>query len=280
MTWYYGSRVFNAFSSAILRLASWDFEISSDTDVPLPICHSSIPGWQFPEDNRYWFHGFLIMLKPDLESPELLRTAVGEAKGFINSSNRIPRRARAIFISPNHVAFADLSKDTISCSVPLPLLIDSAATECSPGFRLLAQVLSSSSSGTIYDDREKWDFTLPPEVMSQVLHSSEPRDAVSFAQASFKVQRWYYASVPQLSDVSIPSLDISIPCCGNRTGLEDSGLKCRRCFRWQHQACLGLESPPEGPFTCSACLEEKPESNCLTVGGIHRRAMKTCRFSG
>ncbi|OQE91273.1 hypothetical protein PENNAL_c0010G07453, partial [Penicillium nalgiovense] len=53
ITWHYGSRVFNAFSRAILRLASWDFEVSYDCDVPLPINHSLIPSWQFPEGERY-----------------------------------------------------------------------------------------------------------------------------------------------------------------------------------------------------------------------------------
>ncbi|CAI7650515.1 unnamed protein product [Penicillium bialowiezense] len=35
-TWHYGSHVFNAFISAILRIASWDLEVSKNPDVPLP----------------------------------------------------------------------------------------------------------------------------------------------------------------------------------------------------------------------------------------------------
>lgn len=86
ITWHYGSRVFNAFNRAILRLASWDFVVSYDCDVALPINHSSIPSWQFPEEERYWFHGFLIILQPDLTSPQLLRTAIAGVKAFIDSS--------------------------------------------------------------------------------------------------------------------------------------------------------------------------------------------------
>lgn len=81
MTWYYESRVFNGFSIAILRLASWDFEVSSDDDVPIPFDSSSIRGWRIPEESRYWFHCFLVMLEPDLETS--LHNAVARVKAFI-----------------------------------------------------------------------------------------------------------------------------------------------------------------------------------------------------
>ncbi|CAG8121876.1 unnamed protein product [Penicillium nalgiovense] len=231
ITWHYGSRVFNAFSRAILRLIS---------------------SWQFPEDERYWFHGFLIMLEPDLESPQLLRTAIARAKAFIDSSSRIPHEVRSILISPRHVAFVELSQHNTACSEVLPLLTDSSATQCSPGFR-------------------KWPFYMPSEVLLGTLHSSEPRDALSFAQASFEAERWYYATVPQFRDVSVQNLDLSIPCCGDRTGLEDSGVHCSRCGTWQHQMCIGLETlPSNGSFICAACLEKDPKATRLTAGGINR----------
>lgn len=112
ITWHYGSRVFNAFSRAILCLASWDFEVSYNCDVPLPTNHSSIPSWQFPEEDLYWFHGFLIMLQPDLESRQMLHTAITEAKAFIGSSSRIPHPVRSILISPRHVVFVELFQHT------------------------------------------------------------------------------------------------------------------------------------------------------------------------
>lgn len=271
ITWHYGSRVFNAFNRAILRLASWDFEVSYDCDVALPINHSSIPRWQFPEGERYWFHGFLIMLQPDLKSPQLLRTAIAGAKAFIDSSSRIPHKVQSILISPYHVAFVELSQHNIACSEVLPLLTDSSATQCSPGFRVLAQVLSSNCWKTTWANREKWPFSMPSEVLLGILHSSEPRDALSFAQASFEAERWYYASVPQFRDVSVQSLDLSIPCCGDRTGLENTGVHCSRCGIWQHQMCIGLEIlPSNDSFTCAACLEEDPKATRLTAGGINR----------
>jgi hypothetical protein len=120
-------------------------------------------------------------------------------------------------------------------------------------------------------NREKWPFSMPSEVLLGILHSSEPRDALSFAQASFEAERWYYASVPQFRDVSVQSLDLSIPCCGDRTGLEDSGVHCSRCGTWQHQMCIGLEIlPSNDSFTCAACLEKGPKATRLIAGGINR----------
>ncbi|KAJ5589362.1 hypothetical protein N7537_012040 [Penicillium hordei] len=256
---------------AILRLTSWDFEVSYDCNVELPINHSSIPNWQFPEEERYWFHGFLIMLQPDLESPQLLRTVIAGAKAFIDSSSRIPHKVQSILISPRHVAFVELSQHNTACSEVLPLLTDSSATQCSPGFRVLAQVLSSNCWKMTWANREKWPFSMPSEVLLGILHSSEPRDALSFAQASFEAERWYYASVPQFRDVSVQSLDLSIPCCGDRTGLEDSGVHCSRCGTWQHQMCIGLEIlPSNDSFTCAACLEKGPKATRLIAGGINR----------
>lgn len=78
-------------------------------------------------------------------------------------------------------------------------------------------------------------------------------------------------SVSQFRDVTMQSLDLSIPCCGDRTGLEDSGVYCSRCGTWQHQMCIGLEIlPSNDSFTCAACLEKDPKTTRLTAGGINR----------
>ncbi|KAJ5355925.1 Zinc finger FYVE/PHD-type [Penicillium concentricum] len=271
ITWHYGSRVFKAFSRAILCLASWDFEVSYNCDVPLPVNHSSIPRWQFPEEESYWFHEFLIMLQPDLESRQMLLTAIAGAKALIRSSSRTTHKARSILISPRHIAFVEIFEDTVACSKVLPLLADSSASKCSPGFRVLAQALSTDCWKETWAHREKWPYHIPPEILSEILHSSEPRDAVSFAQASFEAERSYYASVPQFKHVSVHSLYLSIPCCGDRTGLEDLGVYCSKCRIWQHQKCIGLETlPSENSFTCATCLKEDQKKTQLTPGGINR----------
>ncbi|KGO41812.1 Zinc finger, FYVE/PHD-type [Penicillium expansum] len=278
MTWRYGSRVFNAFARAILCLASWDFEVSYDCDPPLPINHSSIPGWKFPEEELYWFHGFLIMLQPNLESQSMLRTAITRAKAFISSSARTTRKVRSILISPGHIAFVELFQHTVACSQVLPLLADRSASQCTPGFRVLAQVLSTDCWKETCVHREKRPSSMPPEILSEILHHSEPRDAVSFAQASFKVERLYYDSVPQFKHVSVQRLNLSIPCCGDRTGLENLGVRCIRCHTWQHQKCIGLEIlPSDNSFICATCLKEDSKATHLTPGGISRLHSRTER---
>lgn len=278
ITWHYGSRVFNAFSRAILRLASWDFEVSYDCDVPLPIDHSSIPSWQFPEEELYWFHGFLIILGPDLESHQMLRTAIARAKAFIGGFARTTHKVRSILISPRHIVFVELLQDAVACSEVLPLMTDRSASQCSPGFRVLAQALSTDCWKETWVHREKWPYPMPPEILSEILHTSEPRDAVSFAQASFEAERAYYASVPQFKHASVQRLDLSVPCCGDRTGLDGVGLHCRRCHAWQHRKCIGLETlVPDNSFICGSCLKGDPKATQLTAGGIGRLNGRTKR---
>ncbi|KAJ5180028.1 hypothetical protein N7492_003238 [Penicillium capsulatum] len=181
ITWNHESPVFKAFSRAILRLASWDFEVSYDCDVELPIDHSSIPSWNFPESEQYWFHGCLILLQSDLQSPQLLRTAIAKAKAFVDGSNRTPHKVSSIIISPHHVAFVELSQDSVMCSEVLPLLADLSATQFPPSFRRLSRVLSSGCRKTTWANKEQSIFPLPSEVLSEIVRISEPRDAVSLA---------------------------------------------------------------------------------------------------
>lgn len=267
-TWHYGSHVFNAFISAILRIASWDLEVSKNPDVPLPVSHSSIPRWHFSTEEIYWFHGFLVILHPHLNTTQRLQTALARVKEFIHRSGYTNQNTKSILISPRQIAFAELSDHTTSCSEVLPLLADSSASRCFAGFRILAQVLSSSCWKSPH--RETWGFPLPPEILSQILRHSEPRDTLLLAQASFLAESCYYTSVPQMGDVSLPRMELSIPCCGDRTGLEKSGLRCRGCFLWYHRNCIGLDTlPADGSYTCDACSTEDPKSRILRAGGIH-----------
>lgn len=267
-TWHYGSHVFNAFMSATLRLASWDFEVSKDCDVPLPVSHSSIPSWHFPTEEIYWFHGFLIILHPHLDTTQGLRAALSRAKAFIDLYDYTTYKIYSIFLSPHQIAFAEISQRTTIASEPFPLLADYSASRCCAGFRMLAQVLSSGCWKKPY--METWGFPLPPEIILEVLHHSEPRDTVSFARASFLAERCYYVTVPQLGGVSVPELKLSIPCCGDRTDIEKSGLQCKRCYSWQHQGCIGLESlPATSSYTCATCSREDPNAKLLHAGGIN-----------
>lgn len=268
MSWYYGSPVFNCISRALLRLASWDFEVLYTDDAPLPVSNSSIPAWDFPESEHYWFHGFLVLLQEDLEWPQSLRAAVERSQSLINTSGCIAQRTQSILISPQDIVFVEFSSGEIKCGEVFPLLTDSSSMECSPGFRLLSQIMSSSCSRMDWAYREKWSLPLPSEVLANILQVSEPRDAVSFAQSSFKVEQWYYDSLPQIQDIELQHLHLSVPCCVERTGLETLGIHCSECGIWQHAKCIGLETlPSENSFVCASCLKPDPRSSMLTTGG-------------
>lgn len=68
LTWYFGSSAVKSFCRAFLCLAAWDFEISRHPDVRLPVNHTLVPSRPFPQDDIYWFHGFLIILCEDISS--------------------------------------------------------------------------------------------------------------------------------------------------------------------------------------------------------------------
>ncbi|KAJ6178263.1 hypothetical protein N7519_008724 [Penicillium mononematosum] len=229
------------------------------------------PDGSFPKTNGIGFTDFSLCCNRILNhlnwfaqpSPELKRSSTVLVAYLTKFGLSLSHRAMWLLLNcPN---------TKLRAARFLPLLTDSSATQCSPGFRVLAQVLSSNCWKMTWAHREKWPSYMPSEVLLGILRSLEPRDALSFAQASFEAERWYYASVPQFTDVSVQSLDLSIPCCGDRTGLEDSGVHCTRCRTWQHQMCIGLETLPfNDSFTCAVCLEKNPKATRLTAGGINR----------
>ncbi|KAJ5788401.1 hypothetical protein N7457_003391 [Penicillium paradoxum] len=273
-TWRWGSCAFKALTIAILRLASWDFEVSSSViDILLSTSHFPDPVWKFPKEEQYWFHGFFVMLQPDLESPQAFHAAVAGVKVFIDNSGGTPRGVRSILISPRHVAFVQISGTNIKCSEIMPLLTNSSGSASSPGFRVLAQVLSTDCWKPTLAHRESWGSPLSLEALSRVFHSAEPRDKVALAQASFQAEQIYYNSIPQFEKLSMQKLFLSITCCGKRPGLEESGVRCIKCRAWQHRYCVGLEfPPPDNSFICAIC-RENPGFTGLDLLGIDRHSL-------
>jgi hypothetical protein len=87
--------------------------------------------------------------------------------------------------------------------------------------------------------REVSSIVLPSEVLGMVLNSIPPYDTVSFAQASFMVENWYYSSLPQLPNMAIHHFDVSIPCCGTRVNSKrKEALCCSNYYAWRHSKCL------------------------------------------
>lgn len=156
------------------------------------------------------------------------------------------------------------------------MLSNYSATRCSPGFRALSRVLTSSCWKKPHAHREKWPVSLRPEIVRMILHELEPRDAVAFSQASFAVEQCYHASDSQFKNIDLRSFKSTIPCCGKRTGLETHGICCSKCHAWQHLECVGLENNPSShQYVCASCQE----IGCMILdpGGINRFSSRKIR---
>ncbi|KAJ5326203.1 uncharacterized protein N7506_009305 [Penicillium brevicompactum] len=219
-TWRYNSPIFRVLCVAFLRLAAWDFEVSFDCNVELPISFASIPLWKYPDTDVYWFHGYLVVLQDEIESMAMINRAVSKAKSYIGDSRLRHDDVRLIVISPRHLVFVKLSLEVVLASRSLVLLSNYSATQCSPGFRALARILTSNCWKKPHAHREKWPVNMPPEIVQMILRKADPRDAVAFSQASFAAEQCYYASESQFKNIDLRSLKSSIPCCGKRTRLE------------------------------------------------------------
>jgi hypothetical protein len=267
-TWRYDSPVFRVLCIAFLRLAAWDFEVSLDYNVELPISFASIPLWSYPDADVYWFHGYLVVLQDDVESNAMINGAVSKAESYIEDSLLRHDGVRLIVISPRYVAFVELSHEVVLASRTLTLLSNHSATRCSSGFRALARVLTSNCWKKPCAYREKWTVNIPPEILQMILHELEPRDTVAFSQASFTAEQCYYASESQFKNIDIQCFKSSIPCCGKRTGLETHAIRCSKCHAWQHLECAGLENYSSGyQYVCTGCQERG--SLVLDPGGIN-----------
>jgi hypothetical protein len=275
-TWRYNSPIFRVLCVAFLRLAAWDFEVSFDCNVELPISFASIPLWSYPDADVYWFHGYLVVLQDDLESIAMINGAVSKAKSYIGDSRLRHDDVRLMVISTRRLVFVELSREVVLASRSLVLLSNYSATQCSSGFRALARVLTSNCWKKPRAHRENWPVNMPPEIVQMILHKLEPRDAVAFSQASFAAEQCYYASESQFKNIDVRSFKSSIPCCGKRTGLETHGICCSECYTWQHLECVGLENySSDYRYVCTGCQERA----CMVLdpGGINRFSRRKIR---
>ncbi|KAE8155277.1 hypothetical protein BDV25DRAFT_525 [Aspergillus avenaceus] len=276
LTWTYSSPVFKVLSIAFLRLAAWDLELSSDCEVELPINFASIPSWNYPETNIYWFHGFLIILQEDIESEAMINRALEKAKPYIHDLHG-HRDARLVLISPYHVTFVELSNDAVLVSESIALLTNHSAVHCSPGFRALNRIFTSDCWKKSLSDRERWRLNVPSEILYKILHELEPRDTVAFSQASFTATQYYYTSIPQIKDTVVQSFNSSIPCCGKQRGSGDNGVRCLVCYSWRHVACIGAENwSSDAQYVCMDC-QGNMNFSAPHPGGINRVSCRKTR---
>ncbi|RAH85131.1 hypothetical protein BO86DRAFT_386663 [Aspergillus japonicus CBS 114.51] len=255
----------------VLRIAAWDFEVRFGGDTAdVPATFSSLPRWPAPANDIFWFHGFLVTLYSPFES---LDQAVHNAQAYLENSQCSTPTVRVLLLSLSHVTLLEVSGPSAECSPTLPLITDSSALHPSPGFRALASLLTSQTSKTPRCAREEWGVNLPTEIFETMVLALPSRDLVSFAQASLRVEKWYYASsssVPQLGGLCVQSFEFSRPCCGEGYQPTGGSVACSICYTWSHTHCLGLGTlPPSEVFKCASCQQDATCSE-LGNGGIHR----------
>ncbi|EEH11156.1 conserved hypothetical protein [Histoplasma capsulatum G186AR] len=142
MTWRYPSMAFNTIAIGLLRIAAWDLEVSSDSEIDYPENRVNFPYWDAPQTDIFWFHGYLVVLHGNINTKTSISAAISKAQFFLEVSHR--DAAHLIILSLRHVAFVEVSSKSILCSQILPFLVNMSARQCSPGFRLLSYVLTSS----------------------------------------------------------------------------------------------------------------------------------------
>ncbi|KAK2766991.1 hypothetical protein FQN54_006308 [Arachnomyces sp. PD_36] len=267
-TWRHPSMGFNTLAIGILRIAAWDLEVSADTEIDYPANGANFPRWKAPQTDVFWFHGYLVVFHRTISTRGSISAAVSKAQSFLNGFRK--DSARLIILSLRHVAFVELSSESISCSQVLPLIVNTSALQCSPGFRLLTYVLSSCCWKPSLAPREQLGAGLPPEILDMVLRSCSPKDALALSQASFIFQELYYSTIPQFPDLMLQDSKLSVTCCGKKAGIRKNLIYCPSCYACKHMGCVGLQSdPPEDPWiTCSECKEGKLCTKLLP-GGVN-----------
>lgn len=280
--WKYPSTLLNTFVIAILRLAAWDLEITHerfDSQVELPVDFRSVPGWESPETQIFWFHRFLVIVCDTLDTKSSMTAAVLQAKDFFNDYSRKREKIRLILISLHYVAFVELSPEFMMSSEILPLVTNTSAEQCSPGFRALTHILTSSCWKESLVRRERWGIDIPPEIFDMMLKALTPRDILTFSQCSLAVEQWYYSSIPQLGDFRVQHFDSSVPCCGYLDKME-SAVCCSSCYVWKHTKCIGLVGiPTDRQYICRDC-HENTHFPSLVPGGINGTSRRKRREPG
>jgi hypothetical protein len=185
------ARSFSLFANlaiGLLRIAAWDFEVKYTDTEELQITFSSLPQWKAPTDDVFWFHKYVVVY---CNSGQIDTSVATRAKNFVSRSDGRAGDIRGIAISIRHIALFTICNGDISQSPRVSLISNTSALSCSPGFRILAYILTSDQWGVaVAEPRELWGATLPTELLELIIETSTPRDLVSMAQASTLVEKW------------------------------------------------------------------------------------------
>ncbi|OJD12507.1 hypothetical protein ACJ73_09339 [Blastomyces percursus] len=174
-TWRYPSMGFNTIAIGLLRIAAWDLEVSSDTQIHYSINGVHFPRWEAPQTDIFWFHGCLVVLHRNINTKVSISAAITKAQSFLKFSHE--DAARLIILLFRHVAFVEVSSKSVLCTRILPLIVNTSALQCSPGFRLLSYVLSAGkhplpagSSSELICNQKFWIWFSDPALLRTHWH--------------------------------------------------------------------------------------------------------------
>lgn len=268
-TWDPSSSPLSSLAIGLLRIAAWDLEVRDTDTGELPVTFSSLPQWKAPLDDIFWFHKYLIVCC----NTDEVGSRIEKAKHFVSQSPSHQGPVHGIAISIRNISLFEIRNGNILRSAPIPLVTNTSALHCSPGFRILAYIFTSHRDEDFpVDSKEQWASTLPAELFEMILTTFELQDLISMARASGVVEKWYYSSIPQMHGLIPQSFAFSIPCCGKRTASDATGVYCSVCHAWSHLECADLSSNAHSDieeFRCSDCQEREPCTS-LERGGIHQ----------
>ncbi|KAJ5951916.1 uncharacterized protein N7479_010329 [Penicillium vulpinum] len=229
-TWESSFPIFAAFAIGLLRIAAWDFEVRNMDTEDLPITFSTLPEWKAPADNVFWFHKYLIVC---CTTDQISASLAKKATDFASRNNNRAGTVHGIVIPIRHIALFEIRNGDLLHSPPIPLVTNTSAMSCSPGFKILTYIFTSNHrAGYSAQSEEYWGVTIPTELFDMIINASTPRDLVSMAQSSILVEKWYYSSIPQIHGLSIRDFALSIPCCGKRNTSGALGVFCSICYAW------------------------------------------------
>ncbi|XHG07923.1 hypothetical protein AWENTII_011054 [Aspergillus wentii] len=118
------------FAIAILRLAAWDLEVVPHPyDDEVPINYPLIPSWTAPDEDMFWFHGFLVIFHGAGQTGKAVNMAVLKAR-------RMQSLVRIILVSLPDIALVEVSAESIRCSSTIPLITNDSV--CRSGITRLS----------------------------------------------------------------------------------------------------------------------------------------------
>ncbi|EEQ32218.1 conserved hypothetical protein [Microsporum canis CBS 113480] len=157
-SWRYPSMGFNTLAIGLLRIAAWDLEVSSDTEIDYPVNGVTFPRWEAPQADVFWFHGYLVVLHATINTDVSLLAAISKAQSFLRLSHK--DTAHLIILSLRHVAFVEISS-RLSFAEPCSIFV------------LLEGILGPEGAARV------WSANGNPGSRSWILHPQGRTDTVT-----------------------------------------------------------------------------------------------------